>query len=77
MPNGKGGTDLKLDKGDQNLSGETALKFLRARHAFGDGSDLARIKAQKAFLMALTRKLKSSASLTNVDGMFKLANIAV
>ncbi|MFF7248168.1 LCP family protein [Embleya sp. NPDC008237] len=77
LPNGQGGTDLKLGAGDQNLSGETALKFLRARHAFGDGSDLARIKAQKAFLMALTRKLKSSASLTNVEGMFKIANIAV
>jgi LCP family protein required for cell wall assembly len=77
LPNQGGGTDLKLDAGDQNLSGETALKFLRARHAFGDGSDLARIKAQKAFLMALTRKLKSSASLTNVDGMLTLAKIAV
>lgn len=77
LPNQQGGTDLKLDAGDQNLSGETALKFLRARHAFGDGSDLARIKAQKAFLMALTRKLKNSASLTNVEGMFKIANIAV
>ncbi|WP_439675273.1 LCP family protein [Embleya sp. MST-111070] len=77
LPNQQGGTDLKLDAGNQNLSGETALKFLRARHAFGDGSDLARIKAQKAFLMALTRKLKNSASLTNVQGMFKIANIAV
>ncbi|MYW04113.1 hypothetical protein GT354_38695 [Streptomyces sp. SID3343] len=77
LPNQGGGTDLRLDAGDQKLSGETALKFLRARHAFGDGSDLARIKAQKAFLMALTRKLKNSASLTNVDGMFKLAGIAV
>ncbi|WP_424640615.1 LCP family protein [Embleya sp. AB8] len=77
LPNQGGGTDLKLDAGNQNLSGETALKFLRARHAFGDGSDLARIKAQKAFLMSLTRKLKSSASLTNVEGMFRIANIAV
>ena len=77
LPDQQGGTDLKLAAGDQNLSGETALKFLRARHAFGDGSDLARIKAQKAFLMALTRKLKNSASLTNVEGMFKIANIAV
>jgi len=77
LPNKQGGTGLNLPAGDVNLKGETALQFLRARHAFGDGSDLARIKAQKAFLMALTRKLKGSASLSNVDGMLGIAKIAV
>jgi len=73
---GGGGTDLFLSVGDHRLQGEDALKFLRARHAFGDGSDLARIEAQKGFLMSLAREVKSNASLTNVDGMLKIAQVA-
>ncbi|MYV98970.1 LCP family protein, partial [Streptomyces sp. SID3343] len=77
LPNHGGGTDLFLKAGPQRLAGENALKFLRARHAFGDGSDLSRIEAQKGFLMSLAREVKGNASLTNVDGMFKIANTAV
>jgi LCP family protein required for cell wall assembly len=77
LPNHGGGTDLFLKAGPQRLAGETALKFLRARHAFGDGSDLSRIEAQKGFLMSLAREVKGNASLTNVDGMLKIANTAV
>ncbi|WP_406286104.1 LCP family protein [Embleya sp. NBC_00896] len=73
----RGGTGLELPAGPNNLSGNDALQFLRARHAFGDGSDLARIEAQKVFLMALARELKNNAKLSNVDGMFKIANSAV
>lgn len=73
----RGGTGLELAAGPNTLSGDDALQFLRARHAFGDGSDLARIEAQKVFLMALARELKSNAKLTNVDGMFRIANSAV
>jgi len=75
-PNKGGGTDLFLTVGDHRLQGEDALKFLRARHAFGDGSDLARIEAQKGFLMSLAREVKSNASLTNVDGMLRIAQVA-
>jgi LCP family protein required for cell wall assembly len=76
LPNHGGGTDLFLKAGPQRLEGENALKFLRARHAFGDGSDLSRIEAQKGFLMSLAREVKSNASLTNVDGMLKIAQVA-
>lgn len=75
-PNKGGGTDLFLTAGEHRLQGEDALKFLRARHAFGDGSDLARIEAQKGFLMSLAREVKSNATLTNVDGMLKIAQVA-
>ncbi|MFI6586702.1 LCP family protein [Embleya sp. NPDC050493] len=77
LSNERGGTGLDLPAGPNNLSGNDALQFLRARHAFGDGSDLARIEAQKVFLMSLARELKSNAKLSNVDGMFKIANSAV
>lgn len=73
----RGGTGLDLPAGPNTLSGNDALQFLRARHAFGDGSDLARIEAQKVFLASLARELKSNAKLTNVDGMFRIANSAV
>jgi LCP family protein required for cell wall assembly len=72
-----GGTGLELPAGPNRLSGNDALQFLRARHAFGDGSDLARIEAQKIFLMSLARELKNNAKLSNVEGMFKIANSAV
>ncbi|MYW00061.1 LCP family protein [Streptomyces sp. SID3343] len=72
-----GGTGLDLPAGPVKLGGNDALQFLRARHAFGDGSDLARIEAQKIFLMSLARELKNNAKLSNVDGMFKIANSAV
>jgi LCP family protein required for cell wall assembly len=77
LRNGGGGTGLDLPAGPNNLSGNDALQFLRARHAFGDGSDLARIEAQKIFLMSLARELKNNAKLSNVEGMFKIANSAV
>ncbi|MGC0419114.1 LCP family protein [Embleya sp. AB8] len=73
----RGGTGLDLPAGPNNLGGDDALQFLRARHAFGDGSDLARIEAQKVFLGSLARELKNNAKLTNVDGLFRIANSAV
>jgi LCP family protein required for cell wall assembly len=75
--NGKGqGTGLDLPAGPNHLAGETALQFLRSRHGYEAGSDTARIEGQKAFLMALARKIKSNASLTNVDGMLGIAKAA-
>ncbi|MGR6997925.1 LCP family protein [Yinghuangia aomiensis] len=76
LPNQRGGTDLFLKAGEQRLQGENALKFLRARHAFGDGSDLARIEAQKSFLMALAREVKNNAKWSNPQALFDLAQAA-
>ncbi|MGW0661408.1 LCP family glycopolymer transferase [Streptodolium elevatio] len=77
LPNKQGGTGLVLPAGEQRLAGQEALQFLRARHAFGDGSDLARIEAQKSFLMALAREIKSNAKWSNPKAVFDIANAAV
>ncbi|HSA49305.1 MAG TPA: LCP family protein, partial [Yinghuangia sp.] len=76
LPNKQGGTGLKLAAGPQRLEGNDALQFLRARHAFGDGSDLARIEAQKSFLMALAREVKRNAKWSNPKAVFDIAQAA-
>ncbi|MDI2132252.1 LCP family protein [Yinghuangia seranimata] len=75
-PNHGGGTGLVLTAGPHTLEGNDALQFLRARHAFGDGSDLARIEAQKSFLMALAREIKSNAKWSNPKALFDIAQAA-
>jgi LCP family protein required for cell wall assembly len=64
---------LDLKKGTQHISGETALAFVRTRHAVGFGGDLSRITLQQQFLSALMRKLKSNDTLTSPSKMIKLA----
>ena len=50
------------------------MSFLRTRHAFADGGDLGRIKAQQGFLSALTRKIKDDGTLTNPAQMLGIAD---
>jgi LCP family protein required for cell wall assembly len=64
---------LNLKKGMQHIEGETALAFVRTRHAVGFGGDLSRITLQQNFLSALMRKLKSNDTLTSPSKMIKLA----
>ena len=64
---------LNLKKGMQHIEGETALAFVRTRHAVGFGGDLSRITLQQQFLSALMRKLKSNDTLTSPTKMLKLA----
>ncbi|MBO1268402.1 LCP family protein [Arthrobacter sp. PO-11] len=66
---------LRLAKGTSMVEGEQALSFLRSRHAFGDGSDLGRIKAQQSFLSALTRKLKADGTLGNPQRLLTIADV--
>ena len=65
---------LRLPKGTSTVQGEQALSFVRTRHAFGDGGDLGRIKAQQGFLSALTRKIKDDGTLTNPARMLGIAD---
>jgi hypothetical protein len=65
---------LRLPKGTSTVQGEQALSFVRTRHAFGDGGDLGRIKAQQGFLSSLTRKIKSDGTLTNPARMLGIAD---
>jgi LCP family protein required for cell wall assembly len=51
--------DLIFEKGEQTVSGEKALDYVRVRHGIGDGSDIGRIKRQQAFVAGLLKKIKS------------------
>ena len=66
---------LRLPKGTSQVQGEQALAFLRTRHAFGDGGDLGRIKAQQGFLSSLTRKIKDDGTLSNPAKMLNIADV--
>lgn len=63
--------------GEHNLSGWSALAFLRARHAVGDGSDLGRISSQQVYLSSLVRKMEQSGTLSNPITVYKIASAAV
>lgn len=66
---------LRLPAGTSSIQGEMALAFLRARHAFADGGDLGRIRAQQSFLSSLTRKIKSEGTLSDPAKMLKIADV--
>jgi LCP family protein required for cell wall assembly len=66
---------LRLPKGTSAVQGEMALAFLRTRHAFADGVDLGRIKAQQGFLSSLTRKIKDEGTLSDPGRMLKIADV--
>ncbi|MGW2911843.1 LCP family protein [Streptomyces asoensis] len=50
---------LLFEKGEQTVSGQRALDYVRIRHGIGDGSDIGRIKRQQAFVGSLIQKVKS------------------
>lgn len=51
--------ELLFAEGEQSVSGERALDYVRIRHGIGDGSDIGRIKRQQAFVASLLKKVKS------------------
>ncbi|CAM5462305.1 LytR family transcriptional regulator [Streptomyces avidinii] len=67
---------LKLSAGEHRLQGEQALAFVRTRHAFGNESDLDRIKTQQQFLSSMMREMKSKQTLTSPQKFFSLAEAA-
>ena len=50
---------LRLPAGRTRLNGEQALAYVRARHGFGDGSDMSRVRRQRQFMAALAREASS------------------
>ncbi|MGK4583416.1 LCP family protein [Kitasatospora sp. HPMI-4] len=58
VPNDVDSYGIKLAKGRQTLSGQQALDYVRARHGFGDGSDIGRMKRQQAFVASLIKKVQ-------------------
>ncbi|GGU47062.1 transcriptional regulator [Streptomyces albospinus] len=67
---------LDLGAGSHLLDGEQALGLVRTRHGVGDGSDLARIRLQQAFMTALARQLTGSGLLTDPVRLYKVADTA-
>ncbi len=65
---------LHFDKGPMHLNGETALKFVRSRHAIGnEGTDFARSQRQEKIIKAFMDKsfsLKIIGSPTKVIGLY-------
>ncbi|EST31884.1 hypothetical protein N566_20465 [Streptomycetaceae bacterium MP113-05] len=70
----RGGSGLKLTAGTHEIKGETALQWLRTRHAFR--SDLGRAKAQHMYLNSMMRKLKSQSVFTDAGRLMDLAEAA-
>ncbi|MFE0460137.1 LCP family protein [Kitasatospora sp. NPDC058965] len=52
--------NLIFAKGEQQVSGQKALDYVRVRHGIGDGSDIGRMQRQQAFLSSLIKKVKGS-----------------
>ncbi|MFE6489124.1 LCP family protein [Streptomyces sp. NPDC057757] len=50
---------LLYEKGEQTVSGQQALDYVRIRHGIGDGSDIGRIKRQQAFVGSLIKEVRS------------------
>jgi len=67
---------LDLPAGITNVSGQQALAYLRTRDKIGDGSDLARISSQQAYMSSLMRVMKSSDTLGDASKVTQLAAAA-
>lgn len=67
---------VTLTPGMQNLSGQAAVEYVRAREGFGDNSDIGRMKRQQAFLSALMKKMLDAGTLSNPITIYQLADAA-
>ncbi|MDX3763605.1 LCP family protein [Streptomyces sp. AK02-04a] len=57
-PNRPSRGKVLFKKGEQTVSGEKALSYVRIRHGIGDSSDMGRIKRQQAFVASLIKKIR-------------------
>src|SRR6202044_4061424 len=66
---------IHFNKGEQHMDGETALEYVRSRHALGpEGSDFARSKRQEKVISAFKAKLFSAGTILNPIKMVDLIN---
>jgi polyisoprenyl-teichoic acid--peptidoglycan teichoic acid transferase len=64
---------LHFDQGVQYMDGETALKFVRSRHAIGsEGTDFARSKRQEKIINAFMSKIFSLNFIANPNKILNL-----
>ncbi|WP_455361645.1 LCP family protein [Streptomyces sp. SYSU K21746] len=67
---------LHLTAGTHTLNGEQALGLVRTRKSVGDGSDLARIQLQQAFIKALIEQVREVGIFTSPSKLYGLADTA-
>ncbi len=64
---------ITFSEGDQIMNGETALKFVRSRHAEGDeGTDLAREARQQKVISAIENKIMDPKVFLNINKDFEI-----
>jgi LCP family protein required for cell wall assembly len=67
---------LHFDKGINHMDGETALEFVRSRHALGvESGDFARSKRQQKIITAFRDKIFSAETLINPAKIINLYNV--
>ena len=66
---------IHFNAGEQHMDGETALEYVRSRHAVGsEGSDFARSKRQEKVISSFKAKIFSAGTLLNPVKMINLIN---
>lgn len=69
---------IEFKSGVQTMDGDTALKFVRSRHAVGDeGTDLAREARQQLVIHAIIAKIATAGVILSYPKMSGLVNIVV
>ncbi len=64
---------ITFSQGDQVMNGETALKFVRSRHAEGDeGTDIAREARQQKVISAIESKIMDPKVFLNLNKDFEI-----
>jgi len=75
-----GYSHLNLSPGLHLLKYNAALEYVRTRHGVGsgteEGTDLARIQLQQAFISSVVQKVNSEGLLRNIPDLLKIASIA-
>ncbi len=67
---------INIPAGTSEISGYTALNYVRARYTIGDGSDIGRIKRQQAFAAAMAGKVVSGGVLGRLDRLVPFLDAA-
>ena len=67
---------LNLPAGTTVVNGEQALAFVRARHSFGDGSDIGRMTRQQQFLYSALDTLAKNGALDDPAKLYKILDAA-
>jgi polyisoprenyl-teichoic acid--peptidoglycan teichoic acid transferase len=69
---------LTFNAGSQTMNGDTALKFVRSRHALGvEGADTAREARQQKVIDAIKNKLLDKATYTNLGRDLSILKVVI